>query len=158
MSTAEELEARLTRALERINEGVDAMGEGSNPQEVADANAALEDEKLANAQLQTRLVALSEQLEAAQNDAKAHSDRLAATTANIERLDAELQQVQAANAQLRENNSALRAANEDGVGAPELINAGLSAEVNALRAARSADRAELDAVLAELTPVIEGQA
>jgi len=157
MSTLEDLEARLSRAIERITQGVDALAAGEDDPSLTEAQAALEDEKLANAQLQERLVTLSERADAAEADAKAHADRLENSSQTIARLDKELQQVLAANTQLRENNAALRSANEAGLGDPDLVNSSLSVELDALRAARSADRAELDAVLAELTPIVEGQ-
>ncbi|WP_420863224.1 hypothetical protein [Algirhabdus cladophorae] len=155
MSTIEALEQRITSALERIGTGLDQL---SAP--VAQAvpepglQEALDEEKLANTQLQERLKAVNQQFEASTAEAK---ERLAAQAETLERLDMEVQQLQRANQQLRDNNAALRAANAEGVAQPELINQGLEAELDGLRAARSADRAELDAVLAELKPIVEGQ-
>ncbi len=57
------------------------------------------------------------------------------------------------NAQLRDNNAALRRAHSAGVGDAALINSGLAAEVEGLRATRAADRAEVDAILAALAPI-----
>jgi hypothetical protein len=52
----------------------------------------------------------------------------------------------------------LRAANETGVGEPHLINKAMMAELEALRAVRSSDRAEVDAIIAELEPIVGGAA
>ena len=65
-----------------------------------------------------------------------------------------MDQLRHANAQLRTNNSALRDAHASGVTDPEMINAGLSAELEALKATRAADRAEIDSVLAALKPLL----
>lgn len=151
MSTVEELEQRLTRALERISTGLDDLSSGNDNSE---AEAALAEEKLANTQLEERLKAVNAQAEQASGLAE---EKIASQAETLERFDMEIQLLQKANAQLRDNNAALRAANAEGVGQPELINDGLEAEINGLRAARSADRAELDAVLAELKPIVEGQ-
>ena len=69
-------------------------------------------------------------------------------------LDRELQALRASNDQLRESNAALRAANADGIGDPSLINTGLVAEVEGLKAARATDQAEVNAVLARLEPLL----
>lgn len=69
-------------------------------------------------------------------------------------LDSELQSLRASNDQLRESNAALRAANAEGLGDPALINSGLEAEVQGLRAARASDQAEVHAVLARLEPLL----
>ena len=73
----------------------------------------------------------------------------------IDTLEAGADQLREANRQLRSNNAALRAAHASGVADPDLINAGLQAELDALTAVRAADRAELDGVLAALRPILE---
>ena len=69
-------------------------------------------------------------------------------------LDSELQGLRASNDQLRASNAALRAANAEALGDAELINSGLEAEVQGLRAARATDQAEVNAVLARLEPLL----
>ena len=49
----------------------------------------------------------------------------------------------------------MRAANSEGVGDPEAINSALSAELQAVRAMRQAERAEADEILAGLMPLLE---
>ncbi len=169
MSQIEELHGRITAAMERIGVGVSAMAE----REITAAPdpmlaQALEEEQLANAQLQERLRLLKAR----------HADELAALRADLEnaaevqtlraelaaqgdamrRLDTDVQRLRAANDQLRQSNAALRAANESGVGEPELINQAMQAELEGLRAARATDVAEIGAVLAKLEPLLAGSA
>lgn len=77
---------------------------------------------------------------------------------DMRRLDTDVQRLRAANDQLRQSNAALRAANESGVGEPELINQAMQAELEGLRAARATDVAEIGAVLAKLEPLLAGSA
>ncbi len=147
MTQVEELERRITAALDRIGRGLDTLAPAveaqavepapDNSAEIDELKQALEDEKLVSAQLEERIRALHEK-----NDA---------------RLDGELQRLRAANDQLREANAALRAANEKGVGEPHLINKAMLAELEGLRAARAADRAETDAILGALAPLLTGE-
>ena len=74
--------------------------------------------------------------------------------AALRKMDAELQALRLANQQLRDNNAALREANTTGVVEPHLINKAMMAELEGLRAARAADRAEMDLILADLDTVI----
>ncbi len=76
----------------------------------------------------------------------------------MRKLDGELQSLRKANEQLRDNNKALREANEAGVAEPHLINKSMLAELEGLRAARAADRAEADLVMADLERLISGTA
>ena len=70
-------------------------------------------------------------------------------------LDIDLQRVRRANAQLSEACKALRDANAEGVGDAHLINKSMMTELDALRAARTADVAEADAILANLQPLLD---
>ena len=72
------------------------------------------------------------------------------------RLDTELQQLRLANEQLRTSNAALREANAEGLGDPGLINAAMAAEIDGLRAAQASDKAQVNAVLARLEPLLAG--
>lgn len=72
----------------------------------------------------------------------------------VSQLETTMDQLRNANAQLRTNNAALREAHASGLPDAELINAGLSAELEALKATRAADRAEIDSVLAALQPLL----
>lgn len=114
--------------------------------DMAALQEALEDEKMANAQLEERLRVLKERMASAP-PASDDSQTLAA-------LDAELHKLRAAQDELLAANAALREANAQGVGEPELINRGLEAELETLRAARAADAAEAGAVLGALSPLL----
>ena len=162
MNEISDYERRIAEALSRIRQAADGLSNapagGNQSEEVARLTAQLEDEKLASAQLEERVKKLhdrqTEKVEALEAEG---GQRRAA----MEGLDAELGRLRSLNDQLRENNAALRAANEQGVGEPHLINKSMLAELESLRAARAADRAEIDAVLAELAQVtssIEGAA
>ena len=154
MSEIDALHSRLSAAMDRIAAaaaGVEASG-GAD----ADAlRAELEDEKLANAQLTERVKKMSDQLETAVAEARGEAD---AAGERMKALDLELQRLRQANTQLSASNEALRRANEDGVGEPHLINKAMLAELEALRAARAADIAEADSIIASLTPLLADNA
>ncbi|KAA0916604.1 hypothetical protein FLO80_07190 [Aquicoccus porphyridii] len=154
-----ELERRITAALDRIGQGLADLGpqaevgaEAADGAEVEALKAALEDEKLAAAQLEERIKTLH-----ARQDGK-----LAKMTARVEeqaaemtKLDGELQRLRAANDQLRASNVALREANEQGVGDAHLINKAMQAELEGLRAARAADVTEAGTILSAMAPLLK---
>ncbi len=155
MSELDELQRRITSALDRISQGLDGMasGGGADASELEAVRKELEDEKLASAQLEERLRVLSrKQKERNERDDAAKAERVQA----MQKLDAELQSLRKANQQLRDNNQKLREANEAGVAEPHLINKAMMAELEGLRATRSADRAEADLVMADLSRLIAG--
>ena len=154
MSQVAELERRITAALERISTGVETLQarDAGGAETLESLKASLEDEKLANAQLEERLRSIKDRQD---REMKKLEDQVSADRAEMAKLDAELQKLRSLNDQLRENNAALRAANEEGVGEPHLINTGLKTEVEALRATRSAERTEVEAVLSVLEPMLD---
>ena len=79
----------------------------------------------------------------------------AAEADELDRLRAELEEERVVNAQLEERIRALRD-RDTGRAALEGEVSRLSAELASLRAEREAHRGELDAVLAELIPLVEG--
>ncbi|MCA8880942.1 MAG: hypothetical protein KDA73_13530 [Rhodobacteraceae bacterium] len=91
-----------------------------------------------------------DRLEALQSGAIAEE-----TVRRLSDLEARLQQVQVVNAQLRQNNAALRRAHQEGISDAGLVNEGLQVELDALSAARAADRAEIESILAALKPLVE---
>lgn len=149
MSDIEEYETRIAAAMDRIADGVANLNAGGGNTE--ELQTALEEERLANAQLSERVRKLTEQVDAAQSQAQSTVD---AAAKRIETLDLELQRLRKATEQLRESNAALRTANEAGVGEPHLINKAMLAELEALRAARAADVAEADTILASLNALM----
>lgn len=148
MSDLQELEGRIASALERVGRGVEALGKVPeappvDEELVARLRESLEAEKTANAQLEERVRAIR-----ARQD-----EQVEAVNARADAAEAEVERLRAVNAQLREANAALRAANAEGLGDAEAINAGMVAELDALRALRDSDRAELDSLISELEPL-----
>ena len=149
MSEIEELHRRITAAMDRIGQGLDGLSGASAPANTgidtgADADAlaalqqALDEEKLANAQLKERVAALRKQLDNTETNAAQHFQEQGTRSAALD--------------------GALREANEAGVGEPHLINKAMLAELQALRAARAADAAEAQAIMGTLAPLIEAAA
>ncbi|SIT76914.1 hypothetical protein SAMN05421665_0462 [Yoonia rosea] len=149
MSDISILESRITAALDRIRQGLDAAG-GQTAADPA-LQAALDQERAQNAELVERVRVLKER-----QDTQVANLTLRAETQSkhLMKLDEELQQLRASNVQLREMNAKLREAVTTGL-APELHDAAVTAEIEALSAQRSADAAEIDAILDELKPLIE---
>lgn len=153
MSDISELETRITTALERISSGLAALPaqKAGMEEEMAQLKAALDEERVANSQLEERLKAVQQ----------ARADEVAGLKADIDRVADQLStdaavitRLRATNAELRSNNDALRAAVGAGVADADLVNTALEAELGGLKAAQAADRAELDAVLGELGQLI----
>ena len=154
MDDIQQFEGRITAALDRIRRGleaVDAPRKGPDPADIARLEAALAEERTANAQLEERVKALKDR----------QDSRLARLEATVEEqkgrmaaVDRDLQALRQANAELREVTGQLRAAVAENVAEPELVNRAMQAELDALRAVRAADIAEVDAVMAELAPLI----
>lgn len=154
MSDITELERRITRALDRIGTGLDGISQpGGSSQELMQVREALETERTANAQLEARVKAIRDRQEQTVSALEAEVARLREASGSHE---AEVQRLRRVNDQLRQNNQALREANAEGVGDAHLINSSMMTELDSLRASRAADRAELDAVLGELRPLLEG--
>ncbi len=173
MSQIEELQDRIAAAIDKISAGVEVLAtrepEPAEPSEPdPELVAALDEEKLANAQLEERIRALkakhAEELatvtaEATQDPAKdAELELLRSEVGKqaeaLAALDQELQKLRVANDKLRDANAALRDANAEGVGEPHLINKAMLAELESLRAARGADAAEAGAILGKLEPLL----
>ncbi|MGB3244376.1 MAG: hypothetical protein WBB25_07570 [Sulfitobacter sp.] len=151
MSNIEELQGRITAAIDRIAQGVDRIGSTSAGPDPETAQA-LEEERTANAQLSARVRALKTRSDAEMAEMRAHLEE---ADARMSQLDVELQRVRRANQQLQEVCEALRDANAEGVGDADLINKAMMAELEGLRAARATDVAEASAILAALGPLVE---
>lgn len=152
MSDIKELEGRITAALERISNGLPNMASGSSAGDSAGLQAALDEERSANAQLVERVKALKERQDTKIAELET---RVAAQADQMANLDGELQRLRTSNADMRELNAQLRSAASEGSADPEMINRALVAEIDALKAQRSADASEVDAILNELKPLIE---
>ncbi|MGJ8611108.1 MAG: hypothetical protein ACSHWY_08445 [Octadecabacter sp.] len=165
MSDITQFETRIDAALDRIKGGLEGLSATPAEIEAVDTSAIeaqvvaltgkLDEEQSANAQLEERVKLLKER----------QDGKLAELEANVEagrgrsaRMDRELQRLRQVNAELRDINNQLREAVSEGVSEPHLVNKAMLAELEALRATRAADAAEMDAILQELTPIIEREA
>jgi chromosome segregation ATPase len=166
MSEISEYETRITAALERIGRAVATVEEQAPAAaggiateemmaEMGRLQEALETERDTNAQLEERVKAihqtqqshvasLEEEVETLRNQLMVH--------------DGETQKLRRVNVQLRDNNQALRDANMQAMADPALVNTALMNELEALKAGREADMAELGAIRDELRPIIEAAA
>ncbi|MFZ3583602.1 hypothetical protein ACOI1H_15725 [Loktanella sp. DJP18] len=145
-------EARITAALDRIRYGLTVDHGGAS---VADVTAQLQDERDANAQLEERVRVLKSRQDGRIAELEG---RVAEQAAQLAALDAELQKLRASNADLTEVSGKLRAAATAGTADAELINRALMAEVDGLTAQRSAEAAEVAAILADLKPLLKEEA
>ena len=174
MTQINELQHRITAALDRISQGVEKIEAKAaeavpatppepqiDPDEFVRLKEALDEEKLANAQLEERVRKLHDQherdLEAAQRAATSAAAPKAPTV-DVAALDLNVQRLQQANDMLRATNEELRKALADNVGEPHLINKAMLAELEGLRAARAVEAAETRAIVATLTPLLEAAA
>ena len=129
-----ELERQMSRALERIAKAAEGLSGA------AAESAAVEEERLVNAQLAERLRAVKEK----------SAIRIAALEAEVEALHAQVTELDAlrkAAGDLHEQLASLREG--------EAMDGTMLAELESLRALRASDLAEVDAILAALAPHIE---
>lgn len=150
----EALNSRILAAMERVSQGVDALASVDTGQLDA-LKQALEEERQVNAQLSERVRALGERQE---KTIAALETKAQEATTRVATLDTELQQLRQANAQLTDACVALREANAAGVGEPGLINKSMAAELEGIRAMRSAEMAEAQEIISALTPLLTASA
>lgn len=163
MTDITEFERRISAALGRISEGLNQIETAPPPDPVDDSEMialrdALEEERTANAQLEERVKSIHEQQEQQESAVASLTADLATARDQASQNATDAQRLESVNAQLRADNQALRAANETGVGDPDLINKAMTTELDSLRLSRDADRTELDMILSELKPLVEGTA
>lgn len=163
MNDIAELERRITVALERIGAGLDALGsQGAAPvagaapdhrgeERIAALQEALDAERTTNAQLTERVRAIREKQETMVG---ALEKKVARLTGQADAAAQELQRLRQANQDLADMNRALSAAAAAGLADPDLVQRAMATELEALRAARAADLAEMDDILSELKPLI----
>lgn len=158
MTDVREYEQRITAALERVANAVDRMrSQPSQDQtdQIAALTESLEAERSANAQLEERVLAIKEKQEKV---VARLEEECAKLRAEFETVSGEVARLGQVNEALRANNLALRQANAQGLGDAGAIDAGMAAELDALRSERDSQRAALDAVIAEMKPLLEGAA
>ena len=151
MDDISEFERRITAALDRASQAMDKLnaGEGGDNSEL---KAELEAERVANQQLEERVRAIKEKQENMVANLEGEVDRL---KKSLKSRDAEVQQMRSVNEALRGSNASLRDANALGVGDADLVNSSMVTELESLRAARAADRSEIEEILATLEPVLK---
>lgn len=139
MQDIAELERRITAAMERISRGLALRaapletadpGADAAAGEIARLSEALDEERMANAQLNERLRVLHDRLEGG-------TPQTAADPAEVGALQASLAAKEAEIAELRR------------------VLAGAGHEIAALRAARAAEAAEIAEITAALEPLVE---
>lgn len=179
MSNIDELQHRAMAAMERVAHGLTQLhatpaNTAGTQSALAAAERALADEKSVTAQLNERVHALTERIQAAEAAAVAPSPLKEAApepasdaatfainealAARLTSLDVDLQRLRQANAQLVASNAALRTANAEGVGDAHLINKSMMAELEGLRAMRAAESAEARTIIDALSPLLEADA
>ncbi len=155
------LEKRITAALDRIGRRLDqpsasatagarAPAAPSTPVEaveVAALQSQLDEERALTLRLQKQLRVSKER--EAKGDTEAKLERL---TRDLDVQGLELQRMRRINAALLQQVEALREAQMNGVTEPQLINKAMMIELDALRALRLTEMAEMDEILAALEP------
>lgn len=155
------LEKRITAALDRIGRRLDqpsasatagarAPAAPSAPVEaveVAALQSQLDEERALTLRLQKQLRVSKER--EAKGDTEAKLERL---TRDLDVQGLELQRMRRINAALLQQVEALREAQMNGVTEPQLINKAMMIELDALRALRLTEMAEMDEILAALEP------
>lgn len=163
MNDISELEGRLAAALDRIGAGLDKMElpapepvappEPEGPSEEVEAlRRDLEAEREVTAQLEERVRAVRQ----SQDDRVAELEAALATLeARLQPMQEDQQRLKQVNKVLRESNVALRQANAAGLADAALVNHAMEAELDALRASQASDSAALEAIIADLAPLVE---
>jgi hypothetical protein len=174
-----EHERRLSAALDRIGKAIDritaapaavpaaeppapaaaparrgaaAATDAALAAEVARLREALEVEKSANAQLTERLKAIRERDSQGRNQT---GTRIEVMTRQLDVQGLELARMRKTTAQLRDALRAMTEAASAGTPEPHLINKSMLAELEALRAQRQSEVAEMDEVLSALAPLVQ---
>lgn len=161
MQDIAELERRITAALERIATGLDRAPTLSEPAaasaaddhtaEIVRLSTALDEEQMANAQLSERLKVVRDK------EAKLRSaleEQIADLLRHFDAQGLELSRAHRTMVMQGGQLRALREAAETRVADPALINRTMEVEMEALRATRGAEVAELEDILSALDPLI----
>jgi len=166
MQQITELERRITSALERIGTGLDRLSKGApapaavvppppppapaaGSADLAALRSQLEEERTVTAQLQERLKAVKDKDLGLQSTLQ---DKVEKMTRQLDVQGLELQRMRKTTVTLREQLRQMREAAAAGVTEPHLINKAMLAELDALRATRLSEMAELDDIAAALDP------
>jgi hypothetical protein len=151
MSDIEELERRISAAFDRIGQAVDGFVPPTTGAGTGELQDALLTEQTTNAQLTERLRVVKEREAGKAAEAAETVDRL---TRALDAQGLELQRMKKTVIQLRETLRALREAQTEAVADPHLVNKAMLTELEALRATRLTEMAQMEEILAELHPLI----
>jgi len=151
MSNIEELERRITAAFDRIGQAVDGFVPPVTGAGTGELQDALLTEQTANAQLTERLRVVKAREASQVAEAAEKVDRL---NRALDAQGLELQRMKKTVIQLRESLAALRETQTEAVADPHLVNRAMLTELEALRATRLTEMAQMEAILAELHPLI----
>ena len=148
------LQQRISAALARIADSLDQPMAAAVPDAVLED---LESERLLNAQLSERVRVLKDKQDSMVG---ALQDRVNSLMEQLDSLGVEYQRLKKSAIALRENNRVLREALQQDMPDPgtdaDLINKSMKTELDALRTHRMAETAELDELITELRPLVEG--
>jgi chromosome segregation ATPase len=151
-----ELERRITQAMERIGRSLPRLpATEAGPDlgaEVAKLREALAAEKARGAELAEKLRSLKDREPMSSAQVEAKIERM---TRQLDVQGLELQRMRKTTIQLREQLRTLHQAASAGLVEPQMVNKAMLAELDALRATRHTEVAEMDEILAELGPLIE---
>jgi uncharacterized sporulation protein YeaH/YhbH (DUF444 family) len=164
-------ERRLIQALDRIARHVDAGAAPAAAQAQAQAlaqtpaqdgahdriarlEADLAKERSANAQLSERVHQVRQRQDTMITQLER---RLARLTEQLDLQSLEMLRLKKANGKLIEANTALRESQLAGVLESTVVNRSMAAELEALQAARRAEMAEMEEILAELKPLLAAE-
>lgn len=161
MSDINALDGRIRAALERVRHQVDRLASAAATAPAVPASpvagdsgalqSQLAEERTVNAQLEERVKALKERQDSKLSRLEA---TIEAQKGHMADYDREMQRLQQANAELRAVASEMREALMSDVADAELVNRAVIAELEAVRAAQAADRAEIEVVMAQLDPLV----
>lgn len=158
MTDVKQIETRLSRALDRISSAADKLAKPAQTAPVVEADpdaarlqAELEAERAKTAQLTERVNAVRQRQD---SSVASMERRLARMTEQLDLQSLEMLRLKKANSKLIEANRQLREGHEAQVIEPSAINRALVAELEALRAERASELAEMEDVLGELKPLM----
>ena len=151
MSNIEELERRINVAFDRIGQAVDGFVSPTTGAGTGELQDALLTEQTANAQLTERLRVVKAREASQAAEAAEKVDRL---NRALDAQGLELQRMKKTAIQLRESLAALRETQTEAVADPHLVNRAMLTELEALRATRLTEMAQMEEILAELHPLI----
>ncbi|CUX81993.1 MAG: putative transmembrane and coiled-coil 2 protein [Roseibaca calidilacus] len=156
MTDIEKIETRLSRALDRIAAAAGKLATPAAPAAPEDEDATrlraeLEAERAKTAQLNERVNAVRQRQD---SSVASMERRLARMTEQLDLQSLEMLRLKKANSKLIEANRQLREGREAQVIEPSAINRSLVAELEALRAERASELAEMEDVLGELKPLM----